>query len=147
MMPTAARLIAALILAATAWIASQTVKPYLPEGLNFGWFDQVNICWGLVIGWRVIGSRAGRGRSAAIGNGLTGAFVLMFWAILLQAMNEMLRMSLKGRYDGPTDAILDVFEMCWEYLLVLINPDVIGLVLIGGIIAGVTAELANRVWR
>lgn len=147
MMPTAARLIAALVLAATAWFASQTVKPYLPEGTNFGWFDYLNVALGLVIGWIVIGRRAGRGQSAAVGNGLTAAAVLAFWAIFLQASNEMLRQSLNRRYDGPTEAILDVFEMCLEYGAHLINPDVIGPLLVGGILAGILAELANRIWR
>ena len=147
MMPTAARLIAALVLAATAWVTSQTVKPYLPEGIDFGWFDYLNVVLGLVIGWIVIGRRAGRGLSAAIGNGVTAAAVLAFWAIFLQASYEMLRQSMNRRYDGPTEAILDVFQMCLEYGLHLINLDVIGPLIVGGILAGILSELANRIWR
>ncbi|MGH1353944.1 MAG: TrgA family protein [Thalassovita sp.] len=147
MMPTAARLIAALVLAATAWLTSQAVKPYLPEGTDFGWFDYLNVALAVVIGWIVIGRRAGRGLSASVGNGITAAAVLAFWAIFLQAANEMLRLSLNRRYDGPTDAILDVFDMCLEFGTHLIHLDVIGPLLIGGILAGVLSELANRVWR
>lgn len=147
MMPTAARLIAALVLAATAWVVSQTVKQYLPEGLDFGWFDYLNMALGLLVGWIVIGSRSGRGLSSAIGNGLTGAVILTFWGIFLQAANEMLQKSMNRRYDGPTEAILDIFEMCWEYVLHVVNPDVAGPLFLGGILAGILSELASRVWR
>lgn len=147
MMPTAARLIAALVLAATAWITSQMVKPYLPEGTDFGWFEYLNTGLGVVIGWITIGSRAGRGRSAAIGNGITAAVVVAFWAIFLQAFYEMLEQSMNRRYKGPTDAILDVFDMCWEFALHLAHLDVAGPLLLGGIAAGILSELASRVWR
>lgn len=147
MMPTAARLVAALILAATAWLVSQTVKPYLPEGLNFGWFDQVNLALGVVIGWVVIGGRSGRGMSAAVGNGLTGAATLVFWAIFLQASNEMLRQALRRHYRGPVEAVLDVFALSLDYARLVLHLDVAGLLILGGIVAGVLAERAGRVWR
>jgi uncharacterized membrane-anchored protein YitT (DUF2179 family) len=147
MMPTAARLIAALVLAATAWFTSQLVKPYLPEGTNFGWFDYLNVALGVVIGWIVIGRRAGRGRSAAIGNGITASAVLAFWAVFLQASNEMLRQSLNRRYKGPTEAILDVFDMCLEFGAYVIKPDVLIALVVGGLLAGLLSELAGRVWR
>jgi hypothetical protein len=147
MMPTAARLIAALVLAGTAWIASQIIKVYLPEGTNFGWFDYLNTGLGLLCGWIVIGGRQGRGISAAIGNGVTGAAALVFWALLLQSSYEMLRKSMRRHYDGPTEAILDVFELGFEYALHVVNPTAIGPLVIGGILAGVLAELGGRMWR
>jgi len=147
MMPTAARLIAALILAGTAWIASQTVKTHLPEGINFGWFDYLNVVLGLLCGWVVIGGRQGRGLAASVGNGITGVAAFAFWAIFLQAFYEMLRQSMRRHYRGPTEAVLDVFDLGFEYALHVINPDVILPLLIGGILAGVLSELGGRVWR
>ncbi|WP_319824081.1 TrgA family protein [Thalassovita sp.] len=147
MMPTAARLIAALVLAATAWAVSQTVKPYLPEGTQFGWFDYVNAGLGVIFGWRTVGARAGRGMSAAIGNGLTGMVVMVFWALFVQSAYKMVGNSLRRWYDGPVEALLDMFQIGFDWAQLLINPDVAGLLIVGGILAGVLSELASRVWR
>lgn len=147
MMPTAARLIAALILAATAWFVSQTIKPYLPEGTIFGWFDYVNVAFGALVGWITIGGRQGRGIGPAIGHGLTGVFLLVFWAIFAQACNEMLRQALRRHYKGPMEALLDIFDLGLGYAKLLVHVDVAGPLLIGGILAGVLAEIGGRHWR
>ncbi|MDF1804581.1 TrgA family protein [Thalassovita sp.] len=147
MMPTAARLIAALVLAATAWLVSQTIKTHLPEGTQFGWFDYVNVALGALVGWITIGGRSGRGMSAAVGNGLTGIFMLLLWAIFLQASNEMLRQALRRYYRGPVEALLDVFDIGMEYALIVVNLDVAVPLLVGGILAGILSELGGRHWR
>lgn len=147
MMPTAARLIAALVLAATAWLVSQTIKPHLPEGTIFGWFDYVNVALGLLVGWITIGSRSGRGMPAAVSNGLTGAFLLVFWAIFLQASNEMLRQSLRRHYKGPVEALLDIGDLSIGYAKLVLNPDVLVPLLVGAVLAGILAEIAGRHWR
>lgn len=147
MMPTAARLIAALVLAATAWVVSQTIKPYLPEGTMFGWFDYVNVVLGVLCGWIVIGGRSGRGMSAAVGNGLTGVFMLVLWAIFVQACNEMLGLALRRHYRGPLEALLDIFNIGVDHAALLLNADVAIPLLIGGIMAGVLSEIGGRMWR
>jgi hypothetical protein len=70
-MPTAARMISAICLAALAWVVSEQIKTLFEEDKVFGFFNMINLVLGFVIGWQVIGSRAGRGYSAAINNGLT----------------------------------------------------------------------------
>ncbi|MGR1582837.1 TrgA family protein [Thalassobius sp. S69A] len=147
MMPTAARLVAAVILAATAWFVSQTVKPHLPEGTVFGWFDYVNVVLGVLVGWISIGGRSGRGLSAGLGNGLTGVFLLVLWVLFLQSCNEMLRQALRRYYKGPVEALLDILSIGIDYGKVLVHPDVTVPLLIGGVAAGVLSELAGRVWR
>jgi hypothetical protein len=147
MMPTAARLIAALVLAATAWFVSQTIKPHLPQGTIFGWFDYVNVALGVLCGWIVIGGRSGRGMSAAVGNGLTGVFMLVLWAIFLQASYLMLAQAMRRHYRGPLEALLDIFNIGVDYAKLLLNADVAAPLLVGGIAAGVLAEIGGRMWR
>lgn len=147
MMPTASRLIAALILAGTAWVASQGVKPLMPEGTIFGWFDYVNLALGGIVGWITIGSRTGRGMGPAVGHGLTGVFMLVFWAIFVQSCNEMLRQALRRYYKGPMEALLDILDIGLDYAQVLLSPNVFVPLLVGGILAGVLSEIAGRHWR
>src|SRR6056297_2390291 len=100
-MPTAARLMAAFCLAVVGYVISEMVKPLMPESTDFGYFVPLNITLGIFVGWIVMGRRAGRGTTSAINNGLTGVFVLMLWGVGVQAANEMVRLAMRNRYDGP----------------------------------------------
>lgn len=144
---TAARLVAAILLAITGWLASRLIMPLMPEATAFGVFEYLNAALGAVVGWLVIGSRAGRGMSNAIGVGVTSAVVLVFWGLLLQSAREMFALANKRRYDGPVEAMVGVFEIGVEYLMIMATPAVLGTLLIGGILSAVLSERASRVWR
>lgn len=144
---TAARLVAAIFLAITGWLASQLIMPLMPEATDFGIFEYVNAGLGAAVGWIVIGSRVGRGMSNAIGVGITSAVVLVFWGLFVQSAREMVALANKRRYDGPIEATVGVFEIGIEYLAVMATPAVLGALLLGGIVSAILAERAARVWR
>ncbi|OAN98014.1 TrgA family protein [Sulfitobacter geojensis] len=145
-MPTAARLMAAFCVAITAYFISLMVMPLMPESTDFGYFIPVNICIGLGVGWIAMGRRAGRGTTAAINNGLTGMFLLMLWGIGVQAINEMVRLAMRNRYDGPFEAIVEIFKIGAEYaVLVATVPIGLGL-LVGTVFCGLMTEFAANRW-
>lgn len=149
-MPTAARLVAAIALAALGWFASELIKPLIEAQTGrteFGAFSAINLVIGAVCGWIVIGKRAGRGYSAAIGNGITGTAALVFWGLFVQAVAEMVRLSLARRYDGPIEAIAAVFELIVDYGAYLLDAQVLVALFAGAIVAGVSSEYAARRWR
>ncbi|MFP4043632.1 MAG: TrgA family protein [Rhodosalinus sp.] len=149
-MPTAARLVAAIVLAAVGWFASELVKPLIEAQTGrteFGGLSLINLVLGALCGWIVIGKRAGRGYSAAIGNGLTGGAALVFWALFVQAVREMVDRSLARRYDGPVEAIAGVFELIVEYGAFLVNTQMLVTLVAGSILGGVASEFAARRWR
>ena len=144
---TAPRLVAALSLAAVGYVASETIKPLLPEGTQFGYFSVVNAVIGLAVGWVVIGARIGRGMAAAISYGLTAAVVLVFWGLFTQAINEMLRLALRRRFSGPSEALKGAVDLGLGYAALIATPAVLGTVVLGGIVAAVLAEFSARYWR
>jgi len=146
-MLTAPRLVAAVILAIVGYLASDLIKPLFPEGKDFGYFSVINAVLGALIGWTVIGKRVGRGLSPAIGHGLTGAAALLFWGLFVQSGNEMLRLALRRRYDGPFEALTDMFRIGIEFAVTLATVPVLGTVIFGAIIAAVLAEISVRYWR
>lgn len=146
-MPDAARLVAAICLAILAFIVSGQIVPLMPESTDFGYFVYVNVVLGLLVGWFVMGSRAGRGVTSAINNGLTGVMVFVLWGLLIQAANEMVRLAMRNRYDGPLEAVVDVFKIGAEYGLVLLVPVVIGTLVVGAVLSGLATEVAWRKWR
>lgn len=146
-MPTAARLVAALSLAVVALAISLQVIPQLPEGMDIGYFLPLNIGLGLVCGWIVMGPRHDKGFASAVNNGLAGVVVLVFWGVVLQGGNEMLRLSMERRFHGPFEAIPAVIKISVVYAQYLMQPWIIGTILVGGILSGLLTRMAGTLWR
>ncbi|NNK17124.1 MAG: TrgA family protein [Sulfitobacter sp.] len=146
-MPTAARLMAAICLAVVAYVISIMVMPLMPESTDFGYFVPLNIVLGLLVGWIVMGRRAGRGTTSAINNGLTGVFVLMLWGIGVQAINEMMRLAMRNRYDGPFEAIVAIFQIGAEFAVIIATIEIGIALLISAVISGLLTEFASNRWR
>ncbi len=146
-MPTAARLVAALLLAIFGWIISDLIRPLLPEGTDFGLFNYINLILGLWVGWVVMGRRAGRGFVQGINNGLTGMAVLFLWGLGFHATAEMFKLAMRNRYDGPMEAITAIFLIASEYGVLIATPLVLGTALVGALIIGPAADFAAKHWR
>ncbi|WP_417208153.1 TrgA family protein [Antarctobacter sp.] len=146
-MPNAAKLFAALGLAALGWIISDMIKPLVPFSVDFGYFNYVNACIGVLMGWLFLGPRAGEGVTSAINNGVTSAVAMVIVGVLVQGTNEMVRLSFARRYDSPIEAIAAIFEKSIDYGLILWDLQLI-LTLLGGAIAvALVVEMAGRRWR
>ncbi len=146
-MPDAAKLVAALGLAILGFVVSGLIMPLFEEDTNFGWFTWVNVGLGFLSGWMVIGRRAGRGVVSAINVGLSGAAVLTFWGLFVQACNEMVRIAMKNRYDGPFEALVAIFEIGAEWAVLMATVPILSTLAIGGVLTGFAAEYAWRTWR
>ena len=143
-MPTAGKLVSAIGLGALAWFATAVVKAIWPVEQNFGYFSPFAALVGLVMGWRVMGRRLGRGYVQGISAGWTGLFALVFWVVLLLAFYEMIQRSLKLRYDGPFDAALGMGEIALTYLANAAHLPLVGLLLGGAAVLGLVAEAITR---
>ena len=146
-MPAAAKLVAAICLAALAYFTSELIKTLMPDSTDFGKFTLVNVALGIVLGWVVVGRRAGRGTSAGISNGITGTVALVFWGLFVQATNEMVRLAMRNRYDGPVEALAAIFELMAEFGAVLVDFRVIAVLFCGAIVTGWFSEFAASRWR
>ncbi|MGR3614865.1 MAG: TrgA family protein [Paracoccaceae bacterium] len=146
-MPTAARLVSAAGMALIAFLVSGMVIPLMPEGMDFGNFMPINVAVGAVCGWVVMGKRVGRGTTAAINNGLAGVATVLFWSLFIHSSIEMFDRAMRNRYGGPFEAVAAIFELIAEYGLMILVPNIIATVLIGGVLAGLAAESASRRWN
>ncbi len=146
-MPTAAKLVAAVAFAVIAWLAAELCKPAMPEGTQFGYFTQICAVIGLLCGWFVMGSLVGRGMGSAMGYGVRTSVTIAAWALLGFCGYEMILRSMKMRYDGPMEAVLAVFDLMIERGQLMLTPEVLGTLLVGGLVGGVMAEWAGRQWR
>ncbi|MBU2982258.1 TrgA family protein [Lentibacter algarum] len=148
-MPTAAKVISALIFIALAWVVSDMVMQAMLEEdphYNFGKFKLINLVVAALVGWRVLGRRVGNSYSVAIGLGLTALGAAVFWCLFMHATIEALALSMDRRFDGPMEAIIGAVELGVEYALELAHVNIIGVLLAGSIVGGLMAEFVSRRW-
>lgn len=143
-MPTFARLVAAVLMAALAWYVSELIKPLFPEERDVGLFSEVNAGFGLLVGWKFLGGRATGTIHGAIGNGLTAGVALCVTALFFQCVGEMVRKSYDKQYDSAPEAVVGVFELMIEYGKMLSTIEVWGTLIIGGIVAGFITEAVSH---
>jgi hypothetical protein len=143
-MPTAARVIAALCPAVLAWIVSEQIKELFEEDKPFGNFNLINLVLAFVVGWQVIGSRAGRGMAAAINNDLTGGIMLFLWVSLAHASIEMFERSMRNRYDGAFEALAAMFQLMAENAVLVATPLILGTLVVGSALSGFAAEFTAK---
>jgi hypothetical protein len=146
-MPTAAKLVAALAFALVGYFAANAVKPVMPEGTQFGWFSELTAGIGLLCGWIVMGGLTGRSYGEAAASGVRVSATIVFWALLGFSIYEMVLRSTKLRYDGPMEALLAVFALMLDYGSYLGTAAIIGILAVGGVVAGIAAEWAGRRWQ
>lgn len=148
-MLTMPKLVSALMIGFLAWIISGLVKPVMPDYTNFGWFVELSVVMGLLCGWMILGRRATgyMGFATAMGIGATAMIATVFWVLFLVSANEMLRLSMERRFDGGSEAILALFPIAAEYGQYLLYQNTILTILIGGMVAGVLADISARYWK
>jgi hypothetical protein len=145
-MPTAAKLVSAALFAALGFFVADLYAQGITTGERTTWLHEVAAAVSLICGWRVMGVLVGKGNSAAIGSGIRTSLTAVFFTLLGFAIYEMVLTSTKGRYDGPMDAVLAVFEIIVELGQGLLTPEIIGTLLIGGALGGIAAEATSRRW-
>jgi hypothetical protein len=141
------RVIGAVLMAGLGWFVSDMVRPLMPESTVFGWFNHVNAALGIIVGWSLLGPKAGGGLMVALSNGVTAAFGLATLGVFVQAANEVLRLSTRLRYSDPLRAFEDIFRVLAEFGAVLLHATVIGPLIIGAVVIAIVVEITNSWWR
>ena len=103
---------------------------------------------GALIGWVFTGRHleGGGGRSVAVGLG--SAALLTFWVMFLFAFLEMIHRTGRMAYGGsPTAAVQDVFAIMMDFGRNMLQTDVIGILVVGGLLVGVFTGWVGKRFR
>ena len=68
-------------------------------------------------------------------------------ALFAQSANEMTRLAMRHRYDGPIEAIAAVFQIGVDFGAQVFTLDVILTLAVGGVLAGLLTYLASLRWN
>lgn len=146
-MPTAAKLVAGFLVAALGWYVAYRIVPYLPEETRIGLFREIMALFGLLIGWRFLGRRAGDGFVQSIGFGIGAAAFLVFWGLLWFSGVAMFKRAIRMSYGGdPFAAVKDMINIAVDYFPLLTPNDVWVTLVVGGMLAGFLTEAASKRW-
>jgi hypothetical protein len=146
-MPTGAKLMAAFSFAVVGWVLANYYAMNAPDASALGPIREVAGLVGAIVGWKLMGPSVGKGYVEAAGAGVKTAVVLAVVALFLLGLKEMLDNSVKMRYDGALDAILDIFQSMVKRSEGLLSLGVFGTILFGGIVGGLLTENAGRRWK
>jgi hypothetical protein len=94
-MPTAAKLVAAILLAITGFLATQAVFPFLEEGTRVKWLIPVSVVVPIVCAWRTTGRLVGKGYGGAVNAGFYGLAVSIFYVLLTFAAADKIKRSMR----------------------------------------------------
>lgn len=146
-MPTAAKLVAAVLFALISAYAAHVYIPALPEGTQVASFRQITAGIGFLSGWMVMGNLVGKGYGEAIGSGIRTTVTSLFFAVLLFSIAEMLHRTGSMLYKGPIEAILAIFDLALYYGKLMGTTPFLTVLAVGSVLGGVVPEWVGRRWR
>ncbi|TKD22757.1 TrgA family protein [Rhodobacter capsulatus] len=146
-LPTTAKLFGALGLAATGFITAELIPGNLPPGTAVHGLALMAASFGLLLGWRVIGRNPGRGRVKVVERGLHAAIYLLLWTLVFLGALQMMREMARGRYDSPSEALLDVLAQGMRLGAEALRLDVLGTLFCGAVLSAMLAEWAWKRWH
>lgn len=142
-MPTASKLVGALLFAALGFVASVLALPML-EGLTVNPnTPQINAVIGFCMGWFIAGPRAGGGFRDGMSNGVTTTVIGLLTVLGTHGTIFALRASWRGRFRDPTDAMEAMVDYMLQSALRLVHPQEILLLGLGGIGIGLLLEFTH----
>lgn len=155
-MPTAAKLISAALFMLLGYVGARVVAihavnkdllPYVSPAQDFFYFPFVVGFIGIISGWRVMGPRVGRGFRASFGYGVRTSATIVFFTLILFAVRAVVLDAMRMRYSNAYEAIQAMFGRMSDFAHVLLAPDLLAVLILGGGFAGMLAEATGRRWR
>lgn len=142
-MPTAARLTAAIAFAIVGYFIYQVMVPAFGDIAIPRWLPALCVLSGVWCGWVLCGKLA-EGIVSGIGTGFTAVVAQASIILFVLSFAEMLSLALRRRYDGPMDAVADVFALMADGFTRFASPEMGMTLLMGGLIGGTVAGFMGK---
>lgn len=145
-MPTFSKLICGVILAVLAVGVSELIKPNLPSAYDTSKFLYYNATIAFIMGWYIVGRRAGKGLWNGIANGITAVASAVFLSLLLYSIGYMARESLKTKYNNIFEAIDGMLAQFVDYFEYINDVRIFVALGVGMVVVGLFGEVTKRRW-
>ncbi|MSU90523.1 TrgA family protein [Rhodobacteraceae bacterium 2CG4] len=151
-MPTAARMVAALALCAVSLLMVLVLNRFYPE--EEFWRDWPEMFYlfgavGFLVGWKSTGRRIAEEGGTGIGLGLRAAVTVAAWILFILSANHLWQQIGKARLRGedPKQAVYLMAEKFMEYGTFMLNLKLVLIAAFMGITVGVLVRNTHHRWR
>ena len=142
-MPTAARLSAAITFAIVGYFIYRAMLPSYGDDRITSYIMLLCILTGVWAGCVLCGKHA-HGLISGLGTGYAAVVAQAFWIFFILAFLDMLGQALKRRYDGPMEAVVDMFTLSLELLAQLGTPSLATTLFVGAAAGGIFAGIMGK---
>jgi hypothetical protein len=126
------------------WYIAGVGAPFFVEGRPPGSFVPACVLTGLLLGWAYVGRRTGEGYVPAVGHGLSAAFAFSVINLFIMGLSLMMANAMRRRYDGPMEAIVDVFNLMVTESQRFVDATLISSILVGAVICAWITEYFSQ---
>lgn len=146
-MPTGGKAVGAFVFAVVGWLIANAYVPSMPDAAGAGFMREYNAIVGAIVGWGVMGNSVGNKYIDSIGYGWKTVIVLVFVALFVLGLYEMLKQSTRMTYEDPLEAVVDIFYRMYVRGWTGLSFNVFVAMAVGGAIGGLVTEYGSRRWR
>ncbi len=146
-MPTAAKLVASIMLAISGFIVVIVVVNVYPDTArrSVGLMSAA-VIMGLFIGWRGLGKKISESEGSGIASGLRAGISMFVWVIFLYALEDMIAGIKDNLYYQPMTALLVIPAGMIKYGQMALNVPIMGTMVVLAAIAGKVTKTADTRW-
>lgn len=146
-MPTAAKLVASILLAISGLIVvTVAVNVYPDIARRSVGLSSAAVVIGIFVGWRGLGRKIGEADGSGFGYGLKAGVSMFVWVIFLYALEDMIAGIMDHAYYQPMTAILVIPARMIVYANMALNVPIMGTMVVLAIIVGVITKNADKRW-
>lgn len=147
-MPTAAKLVASIMLAISGFIMVIVVVNVYPDAARRSvGMTTVAVLTGLIIGWRSLGKKVSEDEGSGINSGLKAGVLMFIWMIFLFALENMIGGIKDNLYYQPMTALLVIPAGMIKYGQMALNVPIIGTMVVFAAISGKVTKTADTRWN
>lgn len=146
-MPTAAKLVASIMLAISGFIVVIVVVNVYPDAARRSvGLTSAAVFMGLFVGWRGLGKRISEDEGSGITSGLKAGIAMFIWVIFLYALADMIAGIQDNAYYQPMTALLVIPAGMIKYGQMALNAPIMGTMVVLAAIAGKMTKTADTRW-
>jgi len=147
MMPTAAKLVAAIALAIAAYAASTVLLFHVEDlqkgrGISHFFFG----CVGFIFGWMKLGPAAERGYRGGWTGGVAASISVYVACAAIAACHFVYQGFAYHAYKNIDEMLEGLFSKTIEYAMYITVWEVLVAAVFGGLLAGTFSAMAGRLW-
>lgn len=146
-MPTAAKLVASILLAISGIIVVTVVVNVYPDiARRSVGLTSAAVLTGLFVGWRGLGRKITNDDGSGVIIGLKAGLSMFLWVLFLYALEDMIAGIIDHAYYQPMTAVLVIPARMIVYGRMALNVPIMGTMVVLAVIVGMMTKNAAKRW-